>query len=74
MSRYRISVQDLKNNYIYELGYFENIDIDNFKGVDVDEKGFLQDSGKHKCVITLWTGAENPDEITKEIEKGNHGK
>lgn len=68
MSRYKIIIQDEKNNQSYEIGSFQDMEIKQLKDVNNSkETGILDYSKKHKCLLKLWSGAKEFDDIEGEL-------
>lgn len=66
MPRYKIIIVDNENKQSYEIGTFEDMDIGQFKAVEMTPDG-LRDIHKHKCLLKLWSGSENFDDIEGEL-------
>jgi hypothetical protein len=66
MPRYKIIIVDDLNKQSYELGPFEDMDLSQFKGFEMTPDG-LKDVHKHKCLLKLWSGSENFDDIEGEL-------
>lgn len=71
MSRYKIIIKDEKNKQSYEIGTFQDMDIKQLKDTDVvstpGQVATLEYTGKHKCLLKLWSGAKDFDDIEGEL-------